>query len=108
MLRTMKRTPTHPGEVLLLEFLDPLGCTQTDFARHVSLPLQRVNELVRGKRGVTPDTAWRFSQALGTTPHFWLQLQVAHDLAVERPKTRIARLRVRPSVRRASAKASVR
>jgi addiction module HigA family antidote len=73
---TMKRVPTHPGEVLLLEFLEPLGCTQTDFAKHVGLPLQRVNEIVRGKRGVTPDTAWRFSQAFGTTPNFWMQLQM--------------------------------
>jgi addiction module HigA family antidote len=99
-----KRVPTHPGEVLLLEFLEPLGCTQRAFARHVGLPLQRVNEIVRGRRGVTPDTAWRFAQAFGTTPNFWLQLQAAHDLAAEKPKTRIARLKPRVAERTACGK----
>ncbi len=92
------RVPTHPGEILRLEFLEPLGCTQMAFARHVGLPRQRVNEIVRGKRGVTPDSAWRFSQAFGTTPSFWMQLQIAHDLAAQRPKTRIARLSPTPPI----------
>jgi antitoxin HigA-1 len=61
------RVPTHPGEVLLEELLKPMGVSQSAFARHVGMPLQRVNEVVRGKRGVTPDSAWRFSQALGTS-----------------------------------------
>ncbi len=74
------RTPTHPGEILLEEFLAPLGVTQVAFAAHLGVPVQRVNELVKGKRGVTPETAWLLSQALGTTPEFWMNLQTAHDL----------------------------
>ncbi len=79
------RLPTHPGEVLLLEFLEPMHMTQVAFARHVGVPVQRVNELIKGKRGVTPETAWLLSQALGTTPQFWLNLQNSHDLFRRRP-----------------------
>jgi addiction module HigA family antidote len=68
------RIPTHPGEILLEEFLNPLGLSQVAFAKHVGVPMQRINEIVRGKRGVTPDTAWLFAQAFGTTPEFWLNL----------------------------------
>lgn len=75
------RIPTDPGEVLLEEFLKPLEITQVAFARHIEVPLQRVNEIIRGKRGVTPNTAWLFAQALGTTPELWLNLQRNHDLA---------------------------
>ncbi len=84
-MRPTNRIPAHPGEVLLEEFLTPLGLTQVAFAAHIGVPLQRVNEIVRGKRGVTPATAWLFSQALGTTPEFWMNLQVNHDLAASRP-----------------------
>jgi addiction module HigA family antidote len=87
-----KRIPTHPGEVLLVEFLDALGMSQVEFAAHLGIPIQRVNEIIKGKRGVTPDTAWLFSQALGTSPEFWLNLQAAHDLAKTHPPTRIARV----------------
>lgn len=87
------RTPTHPGEVLLEEFLAPLGQTQVALAAHIGVPVQRVNELVRGKRGVTPETAWLLAQALDTTPEFWLNLQAAHDLARNRPSRRISKLR---------------
>jgi addiction module HigA family antidote len=80
------RIPTHPGEILLEEFLNPLGMSQVAFARHIGVPTQRINEIIRGKRGVTPDTAWLFSQALGTSPQFWLNLQGAYDLARTRPK----------------------
>ena len=79
------RTPTHPGEVLLEEFLQPLGLTQVAFARHIGVPVQRVNEIVRGKRGVTSPTAWLLAQALGTTPQFWMNLQGSYDLATGRP-----------------------
>jgi len=85
-----KRIPTHPGEVLLVEFLDALGMTQVEFASHLGIPIQRVNEIIKGRRGVTPDTAWLFSQALGTSPEFWLNLQSAHDLAKTQPRTRVA------------------
>ena len=87
------RTPSHPGEILREEFLKPLGVTQVDFAAHIGVPLQRVNEIVRGKRGVSPETAWLFSGALGTTPEFWINLQAAYDLAVSRPARPVRRLR---------------
>ena len=83
------RIPTHPGEILLEEFLNPLGLSQVAFARHIGVPVQRINEIVRGKRGVTPDTAWLFAQALGTTPEFWINLQSACDLARNRPTRQI-------------------
>ncbi len=75
------RVPTHPGEILREEFLAPLGITQVAFAAHLGVPVQRINELVRGKRGVTAETAWLLAAALGTTPQFWLNLQANHDLA---------------------------
>jgi addiction module HigA family antidote len=80
------RVPTHPGTILLEDYLKPLGLTQVAFASHLSVPVQRVNELIRGKRGVTAETAWLLAQALGTTPQFWLNLQGNHDLALARPK----------------------
>ena len=86
------RAATHPGEVLKEEFLEPLGISQVAFARHVGIPLQRVNEIVRGKRGITPETAWLFSQALGTTPQFWMNLQDAYDLTNKRPQRIVERL----------------
>ena len=87
-----KRVPTHPGEVLREEFLVPLGQTQVALAAHIGVPVQRINELVRGKRGVTPETAWLLSQALDTTPEFWLNLQACHDLAVNKPARKVRRL----------------
>ncbi len=86
------RIPTHPGEILLEEFLRPMGITQVAFARHVGVPLSALIEIVRGKRGVTPDTAWRFSQAFGTTPEFWMNLQSMHDLARSRPASKVERI----------------
>ncbi|MBX3029446.1 MAG: HigA family addiction module antidote protein [Chloroflexi bacterium] len=87
-----QRIPTHPGVILSEEFLRPLGITQVAFAAHLGVPVQRINELIRGKRGVTPETAWLLSQALDTTPELWVNLQAAHDLARSRPTTRIARI----------------
>ena len=86
------RVPTHPGRILLEEFLKPLGVTQVAFAEHVGVPLQRINEIVRGKRGVTPETAWLLAEAFGTTPQFWVNLQTSHDLARSRPRQKIRRL----------------
>jgi addiction module HigA family antidote len=71
--------------ILLEEFLKPMGISQVAFARHVGVPLQRINEIVRGKRGVTPDTAWRFAQVFGTSPEFWMNLQSNNDLVRFRP-----------------------
>ena len=86
------RVPTHPGEILREEFLGPLGVTQVAFAAHIGVPVQRVNELIRGKRGVTPATAWLLAQALDTTPEFWVNLQSARDLAMARPRKKIVSL----------------
>ena len=88
-----ERTPTHPGEVLLREFLAPLGVTQVDLATHIGVPVQRVNEIVRGKRGITPETAWLLSEALDTTPQFWMNLQANFDLVVRRPEREVSRIR---------------
>ena len=79
------RLATHPGIILLKEFLEPLEVTQKALAEHVGFPVQRVNEIVRGKRGVTPQTAWLLSEALCTTPEFWLNLQSTYDLSANRP-----------------------
>ena len=79
------RTSTHPSIILLKEFLEPLEVTQKALALHLDIPVQRVNEIVRGKCGVTPETAWLLSEALSTTPEFWLNLQAAHDLSANRP-----------------------
>ena len=87
------RVATHPGEVLLEEFLEPLGRTQVELAAHLGVPVQRVNEIVRGRRGISAETAWLFSQALGTTPEFWTNLQAAHDLTLKRPTRSVKRLR---------------
>ena len=86
------RVPTHPGEVLSEEFLKPFGLTQVALAAHLGIPVQRINELVRGKRGVTPETAWLLAGAFGTTPDFWINLQTSHDLAVARPTREIPQL----------------
>jgi len=84
------RIPTHPGVILKEEYLDEMGISQVAFAQHLGVPVQRINELIRGKRGVTPETAWLLSQALNTTPEFWINLQTAHDLAKNRPTKRIS------------------
>ena len=88
-----KRIPTHPGEILEEEFLKPIGISQVAFSAHLGVPVQRINELVRGKRGITPETAWLLSQALNTTPEFWLNLQMTFDLAQNRPRREIRALR---------------
>lgn len=87
------RIPSHPGEILLQEFLVPAGTTQVALAAHLGVPIQRINELIRGKRGITPETAWLLAQAFGTSPEFWVNLQSAHDLARARPKRAIKPLR---------------
>jgi addiction module HigA family antidote len=92
-MRPTKRAPTHSGEVLLEEFLKPLGATQVELARHLGVSIQRINEIVRGKRGVTAETAWLFSYAFGTTPEFWTNLQTNHDLVASRPRRTVKRLR---------------
>lgn len=87
------RIPTHPGEILQEQFLERLGLTQVALAEHLSVPVQRINEIVRAKRGVTPETAWLLAQAFGTTPEFWISLQMNHDLARNRPEKVVPPLR---------------
>lgn len=72
--------PTHPGEMLLEEFLKPLGVTQTDLAKLIGVSYPRINELINGKRGMTPDTALRLEQLFGMEAQFWLNLQLVWDL----------------------------
>jgi addiction module HigA family antidote len=74
------RIATHPGEILLQEFLEPLALTQAELARALGIPLNRVNELVRGKRGVTPETALLLAGYFKNSAEFWMNLQTAHDL----------------------------
>ena len=74
------RPPTHPGEMLLEEFLKPLGMTQAETARQMAVPLNRLNELIRGKRGFTADTALRLAKVLKTDPEIWKNLQNQWDL----------------------------
>jgi antitoxin HigA-1 len=74
------RVPTSPGEMLREEFLEPLGMTQVELAQRIRVPYVRVNELVNGKRRVTPSTALRLAKAFGTSPEFWLNGQLALDL----------------------------
>lgn len=77
----MKRLPNiHPGEILIEEFLAPLGISQNALARAAGVPPRRINEIVLGKRGVTADTAIRLAVALGTSERFWLGLQADYDL----------------------------
>lgn len=74
------RAPTHPGEMLLEEFLNPMGLTQRDLADAIRVPYQRVNEIVNGRRGITPRTALRLSKYFGVSAGFWMNLQLRWDL----------------------------
>ena len=81
MVRIPKqRVPIHAGEILLEEFLKPMGLTQRDLADAIHVPYQRVNELVNRRRGVTPSTALRLARFFGTTAGFWMNLQLRWDL----------------------------
>lgn len=81
-----KLAPVHPGEILLKDFLAPLGLSQYRLAKAISVPPRRINEIVLGKRAVTADTALRLARFFGTSDRFWLNLQDAHDLDVERDR----------------------
>jgi addiction module HigA family antidote len=86
------RVATHPGQILLEEFLLPLRLSQADLARALSVPLNRVNELVRGKRGVTPETALLLAGYFRNSAEFWMNLQTAHDLSRVRSEIRKRRI----------------
>ncbi len=87
------KVSTHPGVILLKEFLEPLGQTQTALAAHLGISVQRINEIVRGKRGITPETAWLFAEPFQTTPEFWINLQANYDLSRHRPERHVQPLK---------------
>lgn len=74
------KNPFHPGEILLEEFLEPLGMSQAAFAREIGWTKARLNELIRGKRGVTAEAALDLAEALGTSPKLWMNFQATYDL----------------------------
>ena len=76
----------HPGEILLEEFLNPLGISQYQLAKDISVPPRRINEIVHGQRSITADTALRLARYFGTSERFWLNLQGRYDLAVEKER----------------------
>ena len=79
-------SPVHPGEILQMEFLEPLGMSQYRLAKGLRVPPRRINEIVHGKRGITADTALRLARFFGTSERFWLNLQNRYDLEVERER----------------------
>ncbi|MBV6493434.1 MAG: hypothetical protein LDLANPLL_01456 [Turneriella sp.] len=86
------RKTTHPGEILLHEFLIPMGLSQLKFAEILDISVQRINEIVKGKRGITPETAWLFSAFFNVSPEFWMNLQAAYDLSTHKLDNKIAKL----------------
>lgn len=81
-----KLPPLHPGEILLEEFLKPMGLSQYRLAKDISVPSRRINEIVLGKRAISPDTALRLARYFGLTEPFWLNLQSRYDLEVEKDR----------------------
>jgi addiction module HigA family antidote len=79
-----KLPPIHPGEILLEEFLEPMGISQYRLAKDINVPPRRINEIVLGKRAVTPDTALRLSLFFGLSERFWMNLQTRYDIEVEK------------------------
>ena len=78
--------PIHPGEILLADFLEPLGLSQYRLAHDISVPPRRINEIVLGKRAITADTALRLARYFNTTDRFWMNLQARYDLELERDR----------------------
>jgi addiction module HigA family antidote len=78
--------PTHPGEMLMREFLEPMGITQYRIAKAIDVPARRINEIIHGKRAITADTALRLSRALGLTDMFFVDMQAHYDAEVAREK----------------------
>ena len=75
------RIPTHPGKILLEDFLRPMEISQTQLADHIGDHAPKINDIIQGRRGISPVMAWKLSRALGTSPEFWTNLQSAYDLA---------------------------
>ena len=88
--------PVHPGEILLEEFLAPLGVSQYQLAKAVDVPARRINEIVHGQRRITADTALRLSRYFGTSERFWLNLQARYDLEIEKDRLGTSLEDIRP------------
>ena len=81
-----RMAPIHPGEILLEEFLNPMGISQYRLAKETSMPPRRINEIVQGKRSISANTALRLARYFGTTDRFWLNLQARYDLEIEKDR----------------------
>jgi antitoxin HigA-1 len=81
-MKNNKLPPIHPGEILMEEFLEPMGISQYKLAKNISVPPRRINEIVHGKRSITADTALRFGRFFGMSAQFWLNLQIRYDLEI--------------------------
>jgi antitoxin HigA-1 len=92
-------SPIHPGEILMEEYLGPLGVTQHKLALSIAVPPRRINEIVHGKRRITPDTALRLARYFGTTERFWLNLQDRYDIEIERDRLAETLAQIEPLVR---------
>ena len=90
-----KIPPVHPGEVLLEDFLRPLGVSRYRLAKDTGLPQTRIGEIVRGRRAITADTALRFGRFFGTSPEFWMNLQAEHDLRRAASRARLEKIKPR-------------
>ena len=90
------RTPTHPGEMLLEDFLKPMALTQRELAGAIGVPYQRINEIINGRRGMTPSTALRLAKYFGMSPDFWMNLQLRWDLYFARQAEADQLARIQP------------
>jgi len=101
-MRIPKNRPaTHPGEMLLHEFLIPMGLTQQELADRIKVPFQRVNQIIAGKRGITPSTALRLGRFFGMSPGFWLNLQMNCELQLAQSREHDILRSIRPQSRTA-------
>src|SRR2546425_11223240 len=87
-MTTKRLTPIHPGEILLEEFLEPMGISQYRIAKDIGVPPRRINEIVHGNRAISADTALRLAKYFGTSERFWLNLQIRYELEVEKDRLR--------------------
>ncbi|MGH7813015.1 MAG: HigA family addiction module antitoxin [Candidatus Binataceae bacterium] len=101
-MKTARLAPIHPGEVLLEDYLKPLGMSQNALAKAIGVPTDRISEIVRARRGITGDTAVRLAHYFDTTPEFWLGLQADYEIEIARDRLE-ARLKKMPRHRRKAA-----
>lgn len=93
----MTLAPIHPGEILTEEFLSPMGITKNKLAINLGIPASRIDQIAKGRRSISADTAYRLSIYFKTSPEFWMNLQTAYDLKVERARLSEIRRQVRPA-----------